>query len=145
MTVRRLTRQEARRIAVRAQLLDADRPARPADGGRPADLPAARPDGRGRAQRRPGRLVALGNAYDPAQLQQALEQDRTLFEHRGQDPETEPVLAMVRPMANLGLYLADMAAWPFGSTRLAEWMAPTRRSAGSVLDLLRSLGPAAVA
>lgn len=35
----------------------------------------------------------LGAAYQPVHLQQALERDRTLFEHR----------AMVRPMADLGL------------------------------------------
>jgi hypothetical protein len=54
-------------------------------------------------------------------LQQALERDRTLFEHRCQEVETEPVAAMVRPM-NLGLYLADMAAWPFGNARRLEWL-----------------------
>jgi uncharacterized protein len=41
----------------------------------------------------------LGSAYQPAQLQQALEEDRTLFEHN----------ALVRPMSDLGLYLAGAA------------------------------------
>ena len=41
----------------------------------------------------------LGSAYQPAHLQQALEQDRTLFEHN----------ALVRPMSDLGLYLAGAA------------------------------------
>ena len=44
----------------------------------------------------------LGSAYQPAHLQQALEQDRTLFEHN----------ALVRPMSDLGLYLAGAADWP---------------------------------
>jgi hypothetical protein len=30
---------------------------------------------------------------------------------------TEPVIAMVRPMASLGLFLADMAAWSVGWPR----------------------------
>ena len=38
----------------------------------------------------------LGSAYQPAHLQQALEQDHLLFEHD----------ALVRPMSDLGLYLA---------------------------------------
>ena len=41
----------------------------------------------------------LGSSYRPATLQQALEQDRTLFEHN----------ALVRPMSDLGLYLAGPA------------------------------------
>ena len=90
MTVRRLSRQEARRIAIRAQLLDADRP---------RDLLTV-VNQLTFLQLDPTAVVApsadlvtwsrVGNAYDPAQLQHALEQDRTLFEHRGQDPETEP-------------------------------------------------------
>ena len=39
----------------------------------------------------------LGSAYRPDQLKQAVEQDRTLFE----------LDALVRPMSDLGLYLAD--------------------------------------
>ena len=44
----------------------------------------------------------LGSAYQPEDLKQALEQDRTLFE----------LDAMVRPMGDLGLYLAGAADWP---------------------------------
>ena len=51
---------EARRIAVRAQLLDAERPADLLGVVQPPHLPAARPDGRGRAERRPCRLDAPG-------------------------------------------------------------------------------------
>ena len=121
---RRLRREEARRIAVRAQLLDARRP---------ADLLTV-VEHLTFLQLDPTAVVApsadlvawsrLGDAYDPAQLQQALEQDRTLFEHRGQDSAVEPILVMVRPMADLGLYLAEMAAWPADwGRRAAEWLA----------------------
>src|SRR5207247_1284022 len=112
--VRRLTRTEARRIAIRAQLLDA---------ARPRDL-VAMVSQLTFLQLDPTAVVApsadlvawsrLGNAYTPAQLQDALERDRTLFEHRAQPTEVEPPLAIVRPMADLGLFLADMAAWVRG-------------------------------
>jgi uncharacterized protein YcaQ len=74
-------------------------------------------------------------------LQQALERDRTLFEHRGQGSAIEPVVAMVRPMASLGLYLADMAAWPSGVSSHATWLAANDGFRGRVLDLLRTAGP----
>ena len=44
----------------------------------------------------------LGAAYDPEALRTALERDRTLFEHN----------ALVRPMSDLRLYLADMTTPP---------------------------------
>jgi uncharacterized protein YcaQ len=139
--VRRLTRREARRIAIRAQLLDAERP---------NDL-LALVDRLTFLQLDPTAAVApsadlvawtrIGNSYDPAQLQKALEQDRTLFEYRGQDSETEPVIAVVRPTADLGLYLADMAAWPHGWTRHVEWLSANDGFRRRVLELLRASGP----
>jgi uncharacterized protein YcaQ len=140
VNVRRLTRDEARRIAIRAQLLDADRP----DDlltmvGRLTFLqldPTA-------AIAPSADLVAwtrLGNAYESSHLRQALEQDRTLFEHRAQPIETEPVIVMVRPMADLGLYLADMAAWSFGA-RHDEWLRANDKFRRRVLGLLGTSGP----
>lgn len=140
--MRRLTRDEARRIAIRAQLLDADRP---------GDLLTV-VDRLTFLQLDPTAVVApsadlvawsrLGDAYKPAHLQQALERDRTLFEYRGQDVETEPVLAMVRPTANLGLYLADMAAWrSAGFGRHIEWLDANDGFRRRVLGLLATSGP----
>ena len=139
---RRLRREEARRIAVRAQLLDARRP---------ADLLAV-VQHLTFLQLDPTAVVApsadlvswsrLGDGYDPAQLQQALEQDRTLFEHRGQDSAVEPILVMVRPMADLGLYLAEMAAWPAGwGRRAAEWLTANEAFRQRVLEQLAASGP----
>jgi uncharacterized protein YcaQ len=138
---RRLRRDEARRIAVRAQLLDADRP---------DDLLTV-VDRLTYLQLDPTAVVApsadlvswsrLGDAYEPAQLQQALERDRTMFEFRGQDTESEPPLAMVRPMANLGLYLADMAGWRLRNGRGGQWLEDNDAFRRNVLDLLRRSGP----
>jgi uncharacterized protein YcaQ len=85
----------------------------------------------------------LGNAYDPDHLQQALERDRTLFEHRGQAVIKEPVIVMVRPMADIGLHLADMADWSVGWARLRTWLAANDGFRRRVLDLLTASGPLA--
>jgi uncharacterized protein YcaQ len=130
VSVQQLDRVEARRIAVRAQLLDAQRP---------ADLLAV-VNQLTFLQLDPTAAVApsadlvawtrLGAAYRPAHLQQALERDRTLFEYR----------AMVRPMADLGLYLAEMAALPEHPQR-RDWIAANESFRRFVLDLLRDRGP----
>ena len=130
MAVHRLNLAEARRIAVRAQLLDAPRPTDLLAVVRQLTLlqidPAA-------AIAPSADLVAwsrLGSSYQPAQLQQALEQDRTLFEHN----------AMVRPMSDLGLHLAGMATWPTYDKQ-REWLRLNDRFRRDILDLLRTSGP----
>jgi uncharacterized protein YcaQ len=140
---RRLTRIEARRIAIRAQMLSAERP---------HEL-ATVVDQLTFLQLDPTAVVApsadfvawsrLGNAYATDHLQQALERHRTLFEHRFQATEVEPPMAMVRPMADLSLFLAEMAAWPSGSARRLEWMAANDVFRRRLLDLLRASGPLA--
>jgi uncharacterized protein YcaQ len=137
----RLSRGDARRIAVRAQLLDADRP---------RDLLTV-VNRLSFLQLDPTAVIApsadlvawtrLGNAYRPAHLQQALERDRTVFEHRAQPVAIEPPLAMVRPMADLGLYLADMAAWPYGNVRRLEWLTANDAFRRRILELLAASGP----
>jgi uncharacterized protein len=142
--MRRLTRDDARRIAIRAQMLDADRP---------SDLLTV-VDQLTFLQLDPTAAVApnadlvswtrLGNNYESAHLQQALERDRTLFEHRGQASEIEPVLVMIRPMANLGLYLADMAAARHtGWAGRLDWVAANDGFRRRVLDQLGTSGPLA--
>jgi uncharacterized protein YcaQ len=130
MAQHRLDRDEARRIAVRAQLLD---------GEQPTDLlavvhrltflqldPTA-------AVAPNADLVAwtrLGATYRPDRLTRALEDERALFEHR----------AMIRPMADLGLHLAEMAAAP-EDPRKREWLRANDAFRRYVLDLLRDTGP----
>jgi uncharacterized protein YcaQ len=139
--VRRLTREEARRIAIRAQHLDADRP---------RDL-AAVVDRLTFLQLDPTAVVApsadliawtrLGSSYRPTQLQDALERERTLFEHRSQPTVVEPPLAMVRPMADLGLFVAEMAEWGAPGTRRGEWLRANDTFRRDVLARLRDSGP----
>ncbi len=83
----------------------------------------------------------LGRAYEPVHLQLALERDRTVFEHHAQESGVEPVVAMLRPMTDLRLFLADMAAWPFGRTQTIEWMAANDGFRRRLLHQLRESGP----
>jgi uncharacterized protein len=128
--VHRLTKAQARRIAVRAQLLDAPRPTELLAVVRQLTLLQIDPTA---AIAPSADLVAwsrLGSAYEPAHLRQALEQDRTLFEHD----------ALVRPMSDLGLYLAGAADWPPWA-RTRAWLGDNDRFRRDILELLGSSGP----
>jgi len=126
----RLDPAEARRIAVQAQFLDAPRPADLLAVVRRLTLLQIDPTA---AIAPSADLVAwsrLGSSYQPAQLRQALEQDRTLFEHD----------AMVRPMEDLGLHLAEMATWP-RYDKQRNWLRANDRFRHDVVERLRSSGP----
>lgn len=126
----RLTRAQARRIAVRAQLLDAPRPTELLTVVQQLTLLQLDPTA---AIAPSADLVAwsrLGSAYQPAQLKRALEQDRTLFEFD----------ALVRPMSDLGLYLAGAGDWPTYDKQRA-WLRANDRFRRDILELLRSSGP----
>jgi uncharacterized protein YcaQ len=141
VTVHRLSKADARRIAVRAQLLDARRPRGLLElVGRLTFLqldPTA-------AIAPSADLVAwarLGDAYRPEQLTRALEHDRTLYEVR----------AFVRPTTDLALHLEAMAAWPFpdeDSRHVAvpgasahRWLERNDAFRRDVLARLRDSGP----
>ena len=141
MAVHRLTKAQARRIAVRAQLLEARRPTDLLEVVSHLTFLQLDPTA---AIAPSADLVAwtrLGNSYRPAQLTHALERDRTLYEVR----------AIIRPTADLGLYLAQMAAWPFADEEKRRWPPPGSRAQRwleendafrrDVLDLLRRSGP----
>ena len=109
MAPHHLTRADARRIAVRAQLLDAARPTDLLATVRGLTLLQIDPTA---AIAPSADLVAwsrLGSAYRPSELDEALA-DRTLLELR----------AMIRPSEDLALYRAEMAQWP-GSGPLKDW------------------------
>jgi uncharacterized protein YcaQ len=126
----RLTKAQARRIAVRAQLLDANRPTDLLSVVRQLTLLQIDPTA---AIAPSADLVAwsrLGSAYQPADLEQAVEQDRTLFE----------LDAMVRPMSDLGLYLADAAEFP-SYDKQRDWLRDNDGFRRDILKLLGSSGP----
>jgi uncharacterized protein len=114
-SVHELSRRDARRIAVRAQLLDRQRPGGLLEVVRHLTLlqidktAAVAPS---------ADLVAwsrLGSSYAPAELATALEQG-TLLELRG----------MIRPQEDLALYRAEMAGWS-DRTGLSDWEESQRR------------------
>ncbi len=126
----RLTKAQARRIAVRAQALDARRPTDLLAVVQQLTLLQIDPTA---AIAPSADLVAwsrLGSAYEPAELKQALEQDRTLFE----------LDAMVRPMSDLGLHLAGAADWP-SYDKQRDWLRDNDRFRRDILELLESSGP----
>ena len=130
MSVLLLSREEARRIAVRAQLLHARRPADLLETVARLTFLQIDPTA---AIAPAADLVAwsrLGSAYRPEQLKQALEEDRTLFEHN----------ALVRPMSDAGLVLAEAAAWPtYEKSRV--WLRENDSFRRDILDRLADSGP----
>ena len=126
----RLTKEQARRVAVRAQLLDAPRPVDLLEVVRRLTLLQIDPTS---AIAPSADLVAwsrLGAAYRPADLRRALEDDRTLFEHN----------ALVRPAADLGLVLARAVEWP-RHERPRVWLRENDRFRRDILALLARAGP----
>jgi uncharacterized protein len=128
--VLRLSKKEARRIAVRAQLLDARRPTDLVETVTRLTFLQIDPTA---AIAPAADLVAwsrLGSEYRPEQLRQALEQDRTLFEHN----------ALVRPMSDAGLVLAEAPEWPtYERTRV--WLRGNETFRRDVLERLAESGP----
>jgi uncharacterized protein len=109
-----LSRTEARRIAVQAQLLGSDRPAGLLDLVRHLTFLQLDPIA---AIAPSADLVAwsrLGSSYSQSELRGALE-DRTLLE----------LQALIRPAEDLTLYRGDMADWP-GRGKLRNWQEERR-------------------
>src|SRR5436189_6116259 len=120
----RLTKAEARRIAVRAQLLDAPRPTDLLTVVRRLTLLQIDPTA---AIAPAADLVAwsrLGSKYRPEHLKHALEKDRTLFE----------LDALVRPMSDIGLYLAG-AADSLTYEKQRAWLRDNDRFRRDILEL----------
>lgn len=121
---------EARRIAVRAQLLDSPRPTDLVEMVRRLTLVQIDPTA---AIAPTADLVAwsrLGSSYRPEHMTAALEDHRTLFEHD----------ALIRPMTDLGLFLAEMEAWPTGKGG-RQWLDDNESFRRDILDRLCDSGP----
>jgi uncharacterized protein YcaQ len=132
--VHELSRLDARRIAVRAQLLDATRPAGLLDTVQRLTLLQLDPTA---AIAPNADLVVwsrLGSAYLPEEQVAALEA-RILLEFRG----------MVRPAEDLALYRAEMAVWPgeAGGWQAGQqkWVAANDACRRDILDRLTRSGP----
>ena len=72
----------------------------------------------------------LGSGYRPEQLKRALEEQRALFE----------LDAMIRPMGDLGLYLAGASGFP-DYERSRVWFRDNARFRKDILALLADRGP----
>jgi uncharacterized protein YcaQ len=134
--VHALSRQDARRVAVTAQLLDRDRPADLLTVARRLTLLQLDPVS---AVAPSADLVAwsrLGAAYSPADLRKALD-ERHLIELR----------ALLRPAEDIALYRAQMAVWPgSGEQRdwqefIRDWVLANDRCRREILARLRAEGP----
>jgi uncharacterized protein YcaQ len=127
---RQLSTDEARRIAVRAQLLDADRASDVV--GVAEQLGAIKID--------PTATIApaehtilwsrIGSTYESVQLSKAVEIDRLLFEFDGS----------FRPISLLPLMLPAMRRWP-QRPRSREWLDANDIFRAEVLARLRAEGP----
>ncbi len=132
--VHRLSRREARRIAVRAQLLDEPRP---------TDLLEAL-RGLTMLQHDPVSAVApsadlvlwsrLGSSYETYELQDALAEQRVI-----------ELLGALRPAEDIALYRAEMEAWPGEElswrTAQDQWVQDNEACRLDILERLRGDGP----
>jgi uncharacterized protein YcaQ len=128
--VHRLSKTQARRIAVRAQLLDAPRPQNLLAVVERLTLLQVDPTAAVAPNADLVLWSRLGSSYRPEQLKRALEEDRTLFE----------LNALVRPMGDVGLYLAG-AGGRNGHPRVLAWLKDNDRFRRDVLRLLKRSGP----
>lgn len=120
----------ARRIAIAAQVLTADRPRDLVSLVSHLTLLQIDPTA---AIAPNADLVAwsrLGSAYRPEHVVAALEHDRTLFE----------LDALIRPMADLPVFLAEMHALPMRE-RTRGWLESNAGFRRDILDRLRDSGP----
>ncbi len=125
-----LTRDQARRLIVRAQLLDADRPGDVVEVAE--QLGAIKID--------PTAVIApseqtipwsrIGWGYEPGQLPKAVEEDRQLFEHAG---SFYP--ASLLPMMRVRMRARELRAAP------RAWLEANAAFRDDVLRRLRSEGP----
>jgi uncharacterized protein len=136
VTVHELTKTDARRIAVRAQLLDRERPTDLAALVRHVTLLQLDPTS---AVAPSADLVAwsrLGSSYSPTELEDAIA-DQSLIDLHG----------LARPAEDLVLYRAEMAEWPGpGELRdwqeyIRDWVEANNACRLDILERLRGDGP----
>jgi uncharacterized protein len=126
----RLTQDQARRIAVRAQLLDADRPGDVVEVAEQLGYVKIDPTATIAPCEHTVLWSRIGWSYEPGQLQKAVEEDRLLFEFDG----------AFRPMSLLPLMRPTMRAWPKRESS-RQWLEANDRFRADVLARLKADGP----
>ncbi|HLT09696.1 MAG TPA: crosslink repair DNA glycosylase YcaQ family protein, partial [Micromonosporaceae bacterium] len=136
MGVHELSRTDARRIAVRAQLLTRQRPTDLHAVVRHLTLIQIEPTAAVAPNADLVLWSRLGSSYSPADLVAALE-DQSLIELKGK----------IRPSEDIRLFRAEMAEWP-GRGELREWQEEVRdwvlandSCRLEILDRLEAMGP----
>jgi uncharacterized protein YcaQ len=130
VSVRRLDRDEARQLAVRAHLLDDTKPADLVDLVDHLTLLQVDPTA---ATAPNADLVAwsrLEPSYQPADLTQALEKDRTLFELR----------AYIRPMTAVALHVPEDTGYS-AHPKIQSWLEANDSFRRDIVARLRDAGP----
>ncbi|GAA1991379.1 DNA glycosylase AlkZ-like family protein [Microbacterium pumilum] len=125
-----LTRDEARRIIVRAQLLDAERPGDVVEVAEQLTEIKIDPTATIAPCEHTMLWSRIGWSYEPGQLKKAVELDRLLFEFAG----------TFRPMSLLPLMSPAMTQFPQRPSN-REWLASNDRFRRDILARLRAEGP----
>jgi uncharacterized protein len=134
--VHRLSRRDARRIAVRAQLLDAPRPRDVLEVLRRLTLVQVDLTAHVAPSAHLVLWSRLGSAYEPSDLDALLESGRVV-----------ELGGLLRPAEDVALFRAEMEAWPGPHPRRPwqdeqlEWLRANRACMDDVLERLRSDGP----
>jgi uncharacterized protein len=136
VTVHQLSRQDARRVAIRAQLLTATRPTVLRDVVRHLTMLQLDPTAAVAPSAHLVMWSRLGSSYSPAELEDAID-EQSMIDLRG----------MLRPAEDIALYRAEMAEWP-GRGELREWQEDLREWVHTndacrrdILERLRCDGP----
>jgi uncharacterized protein len=125
-----LTLDQARRIIVRAQLLDADRPGDVVEVAEQLGYIKIDPTATIAPCEQTVLWSRIGWSYEAGQLQKAFEVDRLLFEFEG----------AFRPMSMLPLHLAAQRRRPWREST-TQWYAGNARFRRDILARLRAEGP----
>ena len=125
-----LSRDDARRLAVRAQLLDADRPGDVVEVAEQLLSIKIDPTATIAPSEQTIAWSRIGWSYEPGQLSKVVERDRLLFEFGGRFHAASALPAM----------LARMRARVFRE-QAATWLAANARFRADVLARLRAEGP----
>ncbi len=135
-TVHELSRTDARRIAVRAQLLTKERPSDLVDTVRQLFMLQLEPTSAIAPSAELVMWSRLGSAFDPQELWDALDEQRLIELHQ-----------TLRVPEDLALFRAEMAEWP-GNGKLRGWQEEVRDwvqvnndCRRDILDRLRADGP----